>query len=311
METQPAPSEVECLVVGAGPAGLTAALYLARFRRSLALVDAGDSRAEWIPTTHNYPGFPDGLSGRELLALLREQAAQYGVVLTQSRVTSLERQGERFIATLTGRRVVAHKVVLATGVEDKRPPMDDLEEAVRAGCVRFCPICDGFEVLDRKLAVYGDPALALGHARFLRTYTADLTMIVPPEAQVREADREAMATEGIALLDSPIETIRCAAGGGALACAADGSEHRFDTIYPMLGCRMRSELAIALGARCTEAGDVICNAHQETSVPGLYAAGDVVSALNQVSVATGHAAIAATDIHNKLPPNPRAETSRG
>ena len=86
----------------------------------------------------------------------------------------------------------------------------------------------------------------------------------------------------------------------AVARLADGRELRFDTVYAALGCRMRSELAIALGARTTEAGDVFVDCHQQTSVPGLYAAGDVVAALNQLSVAVGHAAIAATAIHNRL-----------
>ena len=80
----------------------------------------------------------------------------------------------------------------------------------------------------------------------------------------------------------------------------DGRELRFDTIYPTFGCHMRSDLAIALGARTTEAGDIYVDAHQQTSVSGLYAAGDVVAALNQLSVAVGHAAIAATAIHNAL-----------
>ncbi len=79
-----------------------------------------------------------------------------------------------------------------------------------------------------------------------------------------------------------------------------GSEMHFETIYPALGCRVQSELALQVGARCTKGGDIIVDAHQRTSVPGLYAAGDVVAALNQLSVAVGHAAVAATHIHNHL-----------
>lgn len=147
---------VDCLIVRAGPGGLTAAIYLARFHRRIAIVDEGRSRARYIPKTHNYPGFPRGLSGPELLERL--------------------------------------------------------------------------------------PGVRL----------------------------------------------------------ADGSEHVFATLYPTLGCRMRSDLARNLGARCTEAGEVVVDSHQRTSVPGLYAVGDVVSALNQIAVAVGHAAIAATDVHNQL-----------
>ena len=93
--------------------------------------------------------------------------------------------------------------------------------------------------------------------------------------------------------------------GTATVVLQDGSRMEFDAVYPMLGCMNRSELATRLGAECGEEGDLVCDAHLQTSIPGLYAAGDVVCGLNQVSVATGHAAIAATAIHNALPTRPR------
>jgi thioredoxin reductase len=91
-------TEVDCLVVGAGPAGLTAAIYLARFRRSVAIYDVGHSRAAYIPVSHNYAGFPHGISGVDLLVRLREQAARHGVHVTEAHVDSLERDGGDFIA---------------------------------------------------------------------------------------------------------------------------------------------------------------------------------------------------------------------
>src|SRR3954463_8175980 len=110
---------VDALIGGAGPAGLTAALYLARFRRSLALVDSGNSRASYIPRTRNYPGFPDGISGNELLERLRMQARRYGAEPRSGLITALAHQDGGFRAQLDGESIDARCVLLATGIVDK------------------------------------------------------------------------------------------------------------------------------------------------------------------------------------------------
>jgi thioredoxin reductase (NADPH) len=295
----------DCLVVGAGPAGLTAAIYLARFHRRVVIVDAGNSRASYIPVSRNCPGFPDGISGVELLQRLREQAAHYGIHVTPGLVEKLEMEGADFAAAVNGESIVAPKVLLATGIVDKEPEMENLREAIGAGAIRLCAVCDAYDVTGKRIAVYGPVASTLDHARFLRTYSRDVTLLLPPGGEpVGEVDRMAAKAAGIALVEEPVTGVRLSVSRGIEVSTADGRQHRFDTLYPALGCRMRSELAVALGARCTGQGDVIVDSHQRTSVAGLYAAGDVVSALNQISVAVGHAAIAATHIHNNLPPNP-------
>jgi len=305
LEVRQAPAGVDCLIVGAGPAGLTAALYLARFLRRIAIVDAGESRAAWIPTSHNYPGFPDGLSGKELLARLREHIAPYGVSVIEARVESLARDGEGFVASVGGKKIAARKVLLATGMEDKVPDVRGLVRAVDCGSLRFCPICDAYDVLDKNIALLGDPADSLGHARFLRSYSAALTFLVPEGVKARDTHVAALRELGVTVVETSVDEIQPTRDGTATVVLKDGSRLEFDAVYPMLGCHNRSELALRLGADCGEAGDLICDTHLQTSVPGLYAAGDVVNALNQVSVATGHAAIAATAIHNALPHQPR------
>lgn len=297
---------LDCLVVGAGPAGLTAATYLARFKRRIAVVDAGHSRASYIPRTHNYPGFPDGINGEELLARLRQQAARYGATVEHGTVESLRIDDGIFTAGVDGRSLRARRVLLATGIVDKEPEMPRLREAIAAGCIRLCPVCDGHEVLDRKVAVYGPVAGSVGHAIFMRTFSEDVTLLVPrSDTPATPRQRRELEEAGVRFVPQALCEIAMDAGGKAVVRLDDGSELRFDTLYPSLGCRMRSDLAVALGARCTEEGDIEVDAHQQTSVAGLYAAGDVVSALNQISVAVGHAAIAATAIHNSLGVRPR------
>jgi thioredoxin reductase (NADPH) len=291
---------LDCLIVGAGPAGLTAAVYLARFRRDIALVDAGNSRASYIPRTHNYPGFPDGISGEELIGRLRTQARRYGAEVTAGLVESIAAVEGGFEAVVGEERLRARKVLVATGVVDKEPEMANLREAIAAGCIRLCPICDGHEVIDRKVAVYGPVGQASPHAVFMRTFTRDLSLLVPRgDRPATGPQRESLRHAGVHLIESPVAQLAMQRRRMVVSLA-DGSELAFDVVYPALGARLRSELAVALGARTTEAGDIVVDSHQRTSVAGLYAAGDVVAALNQLSVAVGHAAIAATAIHNDL-----------
>ena len=293
----------DCLIVGAGPAGLTAAIYLARFRRRIALIDSGASRAAHIPITRNYPGFPHGISGPELLANLRLQAAHFGADVTHGRVDELQRSDGVFSASTPAGPVVAQKVLIATGIVDKEPPMHGLREAIRHGCIRLCPICDAFEMAGRKIAVFGPAKEALKHALFLRTYSADVTVLATPgEAALDGNDVAAMHEAKIRFIEEA-RAIYLRPDRRPVVRTAGGGEHDFDAVYPTLGCNARAELATRLGARCNESGELTVDSHQRTSVPGLYAAGDVVEGLHQISAGIGQAAVAATDIHNSLGAN--------
>lgn len=300
-------ADLDCLIIGAGPAGLTAAIYLACFRRNIALVDSGFSRAAYIPITHNYPGFPEGISGKDLLAQLRRQAARYETLVTNGSVDGLQRRADgSFVASIGTERLITQKVLLATGIVDKEPAMPNLREAIHHGCIRLCPVCDGFDVLDRKTAVLGPVKEALKHTLFLRTYTADLTLLtLASDTRLTDAEQRTLRQANIRFIEEPVVDVFMMADRRTGVRLASGGEHHFDTLYPALGAKVRAELAVQLGARCNEDGDLIVDAHQRTSIPGLYAAGDVVNALNQISVAIGHAAIAATEIHNRLSNNYR------
>ena len=294
---------LDCLIVGAGPAGLTAAVYLARFRRDVLLADAGASRARWIPVSRNTPGFPSGIHGETLLGEMREQAARFGVEPRRCKVKKLEREGDHFIATIGKEKVAAQKVILATGVVDGLPPIDGVEAAIQAGVVRLCAICDGLETDGMRVGVYGPPESAASHARFMRTFCADVTAIATRGTFAPESAEELDAL-GIARIDD-VEALVWDGGKTVCVRRGDGGEAGFTAFYPVLGAVAQSQLALDLGAEASESGDLVVDTHQRTSVPGLYAIGDVVSALNQISVGVGHAAIAATDIHNTLPHCPR------
>ena len=292
---------MDCLVIGAGPGGLTAAVYLARYRRDFLVVDAGASRAGWIPVSHNLPAFPDGIPGPELLARMRAAAERHGARVEAGEVRRLERAGDGFAADLGGRTVTARRVLLATGVDDVQPELPDLGDAVRRGLVRVCPICDAYEARDRKVAIIGYGKCRVREALLLRTYTTDLTLLtLGRELELTDDERAELREAGVRLVEEPVSAI--AAEGDRVAAwrMRSGAEHRFDVLYTALGLRARSGLATALGAGHDGDGALVVDEHQRTSVPGLYAAGDVVRGLGQVSVATGQAAIAATAINNSL-----------
>jgi thioredoxin reductase (NADPH) len=291
----------DCLIIGGGPAGLTAAIYLARYRRRIILFDGGDSRASLIPTSHNYPGFPDGVSGPGLLQALRKQAQAYGVQMIGARITDLKRDGEGFTATSGTEVIKARFVLLATGIVDEAPDVPGLDEAVAKGSIRYCPVCDGYEAADQRIGVLGHGEDASGKARFLRTYSNDVTLLSLDERSGNTEQARSLRDAGIKVA-GPVRAIERSADG-MRAVMQGGKSVLFDVIYPALGCGVRSELASALGAKTNHVGCLEVNSHQRTTVEGIYAAGDVVSDLHQIAVATGHAAIAATHIHKSLPEN--------
>jgi thioredoxin reductase (NADPH) len=294
---------VDCLIIGGGPAGLTAATYLARFHLSTLVIDAGDGRAAAIPMTHNHSGFPEGISGLELLGRMRDQATKYGAVLEPGMVNSVSvADTGLFVVKTVDRTFSARTVLLATGVLNRRPmtmPLSQHDEAVACGLLRYCPICDGYEVTDRPVAVIGTGKTGLAEAQFLRSYT-DKVSLISPEAN-HHLDTSELAEVRAAEIDLQLgPCLEFSLHSGSIRVRLQAKTLAFASIYPALGTTIRSELALSLGAQATGDGCPAIDSHQRTSIRGLYAAGDVVSGLDQISHAMGQAAVAATAIRNDL-----------
>lgn len=293
-------SVIDCLIIGAGPAGLAAAIYLARFRRTFKLFDSNESRALLIPLSHNYPGFANGVSGPDLLVLLKSQLKPYHIEIINEKIEKLTiDDNEHFVASSIHSTVVASTVLLATGVEDIEPKLPNVENAIHRGLVRHCPICDAYEVIDKKIAVISSGKSGLGEALFLRHYSPHVTLLTQGKVTDFSKDEiQQLKDANIKLVENPILKIDMNENSiGALHFEQDVF-YEFDTIYSALGCVKKNNLAINLGAKHKER-ELIVDEHQQTSIPGLYAAGDIVSGLNQICVAQSQAAIAATDIHNR------------
>ncbi|RUU89195.1 MAG: NAD(P)/FAD-dependent oxidoreductase [Mesorhizobium sp.] len=296
--SRPTAETEDVLIVGGGPAGLTAAQYLARFRHRVLVIDAGDPRAALIPTSHNCPGFPEGISGADILDRLRRHATLYGATLVGGQVHSLAAAYRGFVAETSIGAIRTRKVFLATGIIDTTPVIPRLREAIAAGVVRLCPVCDGYEAIDQKIAVVGHDERAFKEAIFLSRFTSLITMLGSDASDFSPSTRRAARARGIVIGDA-LDTL-CPTADGCEAILKDGTSSRFDAIYLALGCKVRSQLAEAVGARCCEEGYVTVDEHQQTSIQGMYAIGDVVKALNQIAVAFGQAAIAASHAHREL-----------
>jgi len=300
----PQRESTEALIIGAGPAGLTAAIYLARFHRHVEIFDTGASRAKMIPVSHNCPGFTHGVSGPDFLERLREQAAEHGVHVREGEIGELRREERRFVARASSQdsaspsddlRLVAERVILATGVADVLPQIDGIHDAICRGLVRLCAICDAYETRGKRVGVFGPAQAALDHARYMRSFAADVTALTPDADDPRREPADVRLIASVGRISIEGDEVRVVTPQGALA---------FDALYPVLGVQPNSQLAKAIGADCDELGYLRVDAHQRTNVPGLFAIGDVAKAINQIAVATGHAAIAATTIHNELERKP-------
>lgn len=290
---------LDCVVIGGGPAGLMAAIYLARFRRSVRVVDAGMSRAALIPRSHNIPGFAHGLSGPEFIDRMSDQLAGLEVSIIKGKARALKRTEGGFRVDTSDGEIHAATAVLASGMVDIHPPFEEWRAALAAGLLRYCPVCDAFEAIGQRIGVVGELRHAAPKALFLRSYTRDVTLLATREDPDDEA-RASLKEANVKILSARDLRLR-RSGNKVEALFNDNEIAEFDVLYPAMGAEVRSHLALSLRAAHNEEGYVRVDDRQQTSIKGLYGIGDVVSDLHQISVAVGHAAVAACAINNALP----------
>lgn len=293
----------DIVIVGAGPAGLTAALYAARFLRSTIVLHDGTPRAAQIPLTRNVPGHDAGIAGTDLLARMARHAAQCGADIVEARVTDARREDGLFHLTgASGARWAGRALILATGVAQNQPPLeaDVHQAAVDAGVLRYCPVCDGFEHQGERIAVLGCDASGAAEALFLAGYSRDVTLVPRRDVALSDKERRDLERAGIHVLNQPVTRFEPTDRHMILHLEGERAPLAFDVLYPALGSQPRSDLLQRLGHATAEGGKAPDTAPFGTDVPGLYCAGDLVEGLDQISVAMGHGAVAATRAHNWL-----------
>ncbi|HTE20807.1 MAG TPA: NAD(P)/FAD-dependent oxidoreductase [Armatimonadota bacterium] len=292
----------DCAVIGAGPGGLAAAVYLARSNRHVLVFDGGKPRAAWSPWNRNYPGFPEGVAGVDLVSRFREQAEEFDVQFVPDRVTSVGQADGKFTIDAGELGVEARRLILATGVTDVWPDVPNVD-SLKGSRIRVCPICDAYEANGRRVGLIGCGDKAAREALYLRKFTGDMALFthgLREERPICQELTERHAGEEIATYDARVEKLVPLGEEGVSVCLADGQEIPIDLLFSGLGAHPNTELAEPLGIALDEDGYIKVDRWQATNVPNLYAVGDVTCAINQVTVAVGQAAVAAVAVHNSL-----------
>jgi thioredoxin reductase len=290
----------DVLVVGGGPAGLSAALVLGRCLRRVLVCDAGPKRNQASGALHGFLS-RDGLAPRALLAIARAELRPYATVVQRNvSVAAVRRRGASFEATLAGgRRERARRVLLATGVADDLPDWPGLRRFYGRS-VFHCPYCDAFEVRGRRLAVWGRTPSAAGLAVKLRSWSPDVAVLTGGAYALSARRRAVLRAQGVRVLERRIE--RLSGRGRALAAVvfADGTRLPCDALFLSVACRQACDLAGRLGCRFVKGSAVAVRRSGAAGVPGLFVAGDASVDSQMVVVAAAEGARAAIAINEEL-----------
>lgn len=284
--------------MGGGPAGLSCALVLGRCRRDVLVLDDGQPRNAASAASHGF-FTRDGASPAELIAAGRAQLAPYGVEIAEATVTRAERERDGFaVTTASGARHRAPRLVLATGLVDELPAVPGAAELYGTSLFH-CPYCDGWEVRDRPLAVYGKGDKAVQLALGLITWSRDLVLCTDGWTRLSGAHRAALRAHGIAVRTEPVAAFR-AAGGRLAAIEFRGGERLAREAAFFHGAtRPRSPLAAQLGCRFTSSGSVVTRSFERAS-GGLYVVGDASRDVHFIAVAVAEGVRAAYAINRSL-----------
>jgi thioredoxin reductase len=296
----PGSAPYDVIIVGGGPAGLNAALILGRCRRHVLLCDDHQYRNA---NSHALHGFlsRDGIAPLELLRLGREQLATYdSVEFRSTSVSNVTREEGLFTITLSdASRVTSRKLLLTTGVIDKLPEIEGIE-ALYGQSVVHCPYCDGWEVRDQPLAVYGTGKIGRRLALELTIWSRDLVLCTNGPSGLNEQDVEQLSSSGIPVREERIVRLEGTDGQLERIVFANGEMLSRRAMFIHAEEQQRSDLAAKLGCDFTHRGAVRTGEYEETNVPGLFVAGDASRRVQLAIIAAAEGAEAAFAINTAL-----------
>lgn len=291
----------DALVIGGGPAGLTAALYLARWCRSVAVAECErPGRSDWQQTNHNYLGFPEGIAATELVTRGREQAERYGARFFDAEIASVTNEDGVFKAEAPGGlTLLARAVVLATGVRDKWVEFPGYEEFI-GRTIHWCIVCDGYEMQGKRVVVVGNDEHTAEMATQMLRFTREVTIVTNTGSLgMRPETVEPLDQHQVRLIVGRIRGARPRQRGVLAAVSLEaGEEIEADHLFSVQWAEPNVALARALGVTIGSDGYVVVDTEGKTSVPGVYAAGDVTRLFAHQIVTAAHEGAAAANALN-------------
>ena len=291
----------DCIIVGAGPAGLSAAVYMGRFRRTTLVLDASDGRWSYGQVNENYLGFPGGVRARKLHALGRAQAERFGVTFRETLVTRIEANGAGYVVHHRGGHAAARTVIWAAGVRDLWPDFPGVRKLVGKSLF-WCIVCDGWRTQGKRVLLLGNTEKAVGTALQFLTYTRDVTFLVGAASLSARCHRK-LDEVRIPVRRGTVKRVSAGLDGIERVVLDDGTEMKPDLIFSLYGSEPRTELLRGLPVVLTRGGHVRIDEKNKTSLPAFFAAGDVSDKHgHQVATAVHEGAAAAMSANHVLYP---------
>jgi len=299
----------ECVVVGAGPAGLSAAIYMGRFRRRTLVLDCGDGRWSYGQRNDNYLGFPAGVSARRLHELGRTQAERFGVAFREAQVTAVRAAEGGFQLSTTRGPVRARTLIWAAGVRDRWPDLPGVRRLVGRHLF-WCIVCDGWRARGRRVVLIGDTDRSARTTLQFLTYTRQVTLVADRNpVRLSARARSKLAAAGVALVEGQIRRVAATPEKLERVVLADGRVLEADLLFSLLGSVPRTELLEGLPVALAANGHVRIDDKNHTSLPGFFAAGDVTNKHAHQVVSAAHEGAMAAQAANQVlyPPFQRLE----
>jgi len=288
----------DVIVVGGGPAGLSAALMLGRCRRRVLVCDLGEPRNRRSQAMHGYLT-RDGVRPATFADLGRTELKQYGVEMRAVGVTAACRGADRFAVTLSdGREEQARFLLLATGVVDDLPLVPGMDDCYGRS-VFHCPYCDGWEWSDRRFAAMGRPLEAAKLALALTNWSRDVLLCTHGRALARR-ERERLERNRVTVRTEPIVRLEHQSGSLTAVVLASGEAIARDVLFFSTSQHPQSDIAVRLGCTLTRRGTVKTGTLSDTNVPGVFVAGDASRDAQFVVVAAAEGVKAAVAINQAL-----------
>lgn len=289
----------DCIIVGGGPAGLNAAVVLGRCRRKVLLFDTAQYRNQYSHGMHNYLT-RDDIKPSDFISISQQEIKKYGVAYLQKKIVKARKEEEYFsVLDEDGTRYLAKKLLIATGLHDNVPDIPGVKE-MYGKSVHHCPYCDGWEMQDKELGVYARDKEGWELALSLKTWSDNVTLFTDGKNKVRPSQREYLLSQNIEIVRLPIARLTGEDGWLQQVVFKNGQQRALDALFFVNGFSQHCNLAETFHCEMSKKGVVITNRFQQTTIPGLYVAGDADKDMHFVVVAASEGAKAGVTINKEL-----------